>query len=456
MDLESDILVIGGGLAGLVAGITAAQMGFDTIVVRKGQGATADSSGAVDVSGYIQGGGTPFISPIEGTIAYSSLMPFHPYTTIGIKNVGDRFNGDYLVENVRHTIDWVKATLKDPPAELVGQSTSNISALTVIGTWKPTCLVQSTMYSARIGNDDEVLLFAGIKGMPSFNPSAAAKSMISLVMASEVGPRKIVHTLLDVPSICTSPNLSCMEVARKLDTVEGLADFTKALAEQVQKTNSTIVALPPILGTKNPKQIKTHLETEIGVEVFELLAFPPSVPGFRLQRSLEIALRKAGGRLLVGHEAKTYEIKDHKITSIQLNSPRRSISVKPKAIVLATGKFIGGGIEGDVSGLTEPVFGLPVLDGDRISALTVKPQRLTKRTAITNEGHPLFECGIGFDAVLRPLAGNGAPFASNLFAAGSILSGYNYPAEKSGLGVALITGREAGRRASDFAKEVIH
>ena len=55
MDIETDVLIIGGGMAGLVAGITAAQAGTNTIIVRKGQGATVDSSGAIDIAGYLPG-----------------------------------------------------------------------------------------------------------------------------------------------------------------------------------------------------------------------------------------------------------------------------------------------------------------------------------------------------------------------------------------------------------------
>jgi len=37
MDIEADLLVIGGGMAGLVAGTVAAESGLNTILVRKGQ-----------------------------------------------------------------------------------------------------------------------------------------------------------------------------------------------------------------------------------------------------------------------------------------------------------------------------------------------------------------------------------------------------------------------------------
>ena len=52
MRLEPDILIIGGGMAGLAAGTIAAESGLETLLIRRGQGATAFSSGAIDVIGY--------------------------------------------------------------------------------------------------------------------------------------------------------------------------------------------------------------------------------------------------------------------------------------------------------------------------------------------------------------------------------------------------------------------
>ncbi len=62
MDLEADILVVGGGLAGIVAGTVAAENGVSTIVARKGLGATEYSSGAIDILGYLPGSFIPFSS----------------------------------------------------------------------------------------------------------------------------------------------------------------------------------------------------------------------------------------------------------------------------------------------------------------------------------------------------------------------------------------------------------
>ena len=453
MDLETEVLVIGGGMAGLVAGITAAQAGSDTIVVRKGQGATADSSGAIDIAGYLPGAETPFISPIEGLAAFSSLLPFHPYTALGHTESGE-IDIERIVDTVRESVEWLKQNLDCTPASLVGTLDSNIGGLSVIGTWKPTCLLQSTMYTGRLGNEDEVLLFAGISGMPSFNPSAAAKSFIDLAMDSGIGPRKAVHTLIEGLSVSKQPNLSGMEVARFIESEEGLSDFAELLKEQIGKVDATLVALPPVLGVKNPQSVKKYLERETGVEVFELISFPPSVPGYRLQRSLETALKKAGGKLMVGYDASKFVKDESDIITIALDGPRRSIRVMPKSVALATGKFIGGGIASGKESLEEPLFGLPVLSSERIPVKDTRPQKMTKVTSVQSEGHSVFGCGLGFDSRFRPTDSSGAAYSTNLYVAGSVLCGYNYHVEKSGLGVALTTGRVVGRYASESAKEV--
>ena len=61
---DYDVLVIGGGMAGLVAGISAAESGASVLVVRKGEGATTMSSGAIDIAGYMVGGTAHFLSPL--------------------------------------------------------------------------------------------------------------------------------------------------------------------------------------------------------------------------------------------------------------------------------------------------------------------------------------------------------------------------------------------------------
>jgi glycerol-3-phosphate dehydrogenase subunit B len=114
MDMNCDLLVIGGGMAGLVAGSVVAEAGHSTILLRKGQSATAYSSGAIDVIGYLPDASQPFSTPEEGLTAIAGLYPLHPYSIIGY---GERIKPDDVVDEIvrktRDTITWLKEHLKD-------------------------------------------------------------------------------------------------------------------------------------------------------------------------------------------------------------------------------------------------------------------------------------------------------------------------------------------------------
>ena len=49
---------------------------------------------------------------------------------------------------------------------------------------------------------------------------------------------------------------------------------------------------------------------------------------------------------------------------------------------------------------------------------------------------------------------DGVEWATNLFSAGAVLAGYDYSIEKSGLGVAALSGYASAKNAIDFIREV--
>jgi glycerol-3-phosphate dehydrogenase subunit B len=61
---------------------------------------------------------------------------------------------------------------------------------------------------------------------------------------------------------------------------------------------------------------------------------------------------------------------------------------------------------------------------------------------------PLFAAGIRTDTRMRPLGENGAPRFANLFAAGDLLGSFDPARDRTGLGVALLSGRRAGEEAA--------
>ena len=157
---------------------------------------------------------------------------------------------------------------------------------------------------------------------------------------------------------------------------------------------------------------------------------------------------------MVGHHAKMESLKSNIVKRVTAVGPKRNFKISTKAVILATGKFIGGGITGTENGIRESVFDLMTVSESFRIATNTTPQKLTNTIALSHMGHPLFGSGLSVDPQFRPITEKEVHAAKNLYAAGSIIAGYNYSAEKSGLGVAIVTGYMASRNAVDYVKGV--
>ncbi|HLL54808.1 MAG TPA: FAD-binding protein, partial [Myxococcaceae bacterium] len=180
-----------------------------------------------------------------------------------------------------------------------------------------------------------------------------------------------------------------------------------------------------------------RLSGRVGAECLEWLAGPPSVPGLRLQDALDQALERAGVRRwtadVSGARAK------ENLFDIGMGD-----ALTASAIVLATGKFIGGGIARR-GGFVETLLGLPVYSGARRLTDEYVGTLLDSRM---DGDHAAFRAGVRIDASLRPLGEDGAPAFPHIYAAGSVIQGYDAAADKTGLGVAIFTGYLAGEAAA--------
>ena len=84
MAIESEVLVIGGGLAGLTSALSAAREGADVRLVSYKQSTLRSASGLVDVLGYTHDGEGPVTDPYA---TIPELPDPHPYRTVGIDAV---------------------------------------------------------------------------------------------------------------------------------------------------------------------------------------------------------------------------------------------------------------------------------------------------------------------------------------------------------------------------------
>ncbi len=444
MDLEPDVLVIGGGMAGLVAGTVAAQDGLDVLLIRRGQGSTAMSSGAIDICGYMRGATVHFESPIEAIQTITRVHPLHPYSIIAYDEGG--IVPEKSIKYIKDATNWLKKQLARSIAAIEGDLSRNLMQLTQIGTTKPTCFVQGSMVHPGLYDNDSRPLFVGIRGHSDFNAAITANTFLQYRMDIDMAPRIVLNEMIDLSPHGRHHNIASIEIARFLDTEEGLEKITSILKNEVKRTGATHVVLPAVLGIERAIDNAKHLSKETQATVFETLAFPPSVPGLRLQMALDRIFQASGGTLILGHKAVSGVFKGETLVEVKASGPKRKISIRPKAAVLATGKFISEGLLGSQKGVREPLFGLVTVTGEFYDASEEYPRRHTRPIPFTNRGHDIFQFGVPVDENLRPVDYNGRAKAENLFAAGAIIAGYDFSSEKSGLGVALTTGYVAGEK----------
>src|SRR5687767_6934881 len=232
----------------------------------------------------------------------------------------------------------------------------------------------------------------GMVGLPVFHAAVLAR-MWGEQAGVELGAREIL--LADTPRAGWSP----VSLAARLD--RSARDLAATLRTLARETRAKSVIVPAVLGLEKHYEVITELEEAAGVRVLEALSPPPSVPGWRLQAKLLQAVQSKGAK--VNFQRAIARERANTITGIELADGTR---VTAKAFVLATGKYVGGGIEA-TERFVEPVLGCPIwIDhlGERFD--TVEPLTLTN--AVRQEDQPLLEAGVRVDAEGRPVSEDGS------------------------------------------------
>jgi glycerol-3-phosphate dehydrogenase subunit B len=435
------VLVLGGGCAGALAAAAARREGCAVTVVRKGGGATAMSSGAVDVAdptlGDIPGEAAPPLAAAGGwDVGIHRLRrqrPRHPYARLG----------DLAHQRMRDALDLLETTAAGLDfARLEGR---NLVVATELGTVK-----RSAMAQAAAGLDLVGLVRLVIVDLEDLGGFHGRPVVETLKWISRLAPDDIEIDLVTVPRVLDGRPLTARQLAGRLEHEAILDVFADAIGEQLEEhaPMATAILLPAVLGVDKHSTARAHLEAHLKVAVHELLAAPPSAPGARLIGALETGLL-ASGVTLVDGDILGAELDGPTVKHVRVRGVDAELELEADAVVLATGRFLAGGLERDGAS-REQVFGLPVMTGgepvgDRFIGEFLGPR--------PESDHPIFRAGIAWDDRLRPQDAGGGLFADNLFAAGSVLEGYDPARDGSGLGVAALTGLLAGEGAALVAQQ---
>jgi len=321
-------------------------------------------------------------------------------------------------------INEFKQVMAKHAHKLDGDLDRNILLTTMLGTFKPTCLSPTVNYAGRAANfAKKKVLVVGIQGYPDFDAKyygKALKHSLELLSIDSFNEFKAIN--VPFPSLEGQANLLSMTLARKMDKEDVMNALVSEIRSRLNGYEPDIIGFPPMLGAE---------KCNIVVKT--------------LSEALERILVKLGGQILRNLTVIEPQIKDGVIQKVKVRQGEyKTFEIKAEKYVLATGNFIGGGLIENKGLLREPIFNLPLFDINGKNILHARFQTLINRAVLPPEGHDFIACGVKINDSLQPVDDNENIIYSNLHAAGAVISGYNYIAEKSGMGVAISSGHEVG------------
>jgi glycerol-3-phosphate dehydrogenase subunit B len=287
----------------------------------------------------------------------------------------------------------------------------------------------------------DAIALVDVPGLPGFEIRSALRMLAAELAAVGAASRALSIVRLALPEALRAEAAQPARLARCLDTAAARSALCGAVA--ALGAEGRLLLFPPVLGLDPAAGTRAWIEATAGCRAAELVGAPSlSLAGFRLDRALDAALARAGVER-IAERAQRVEVEGVRVRGVQMQG---TATLPCDALVLATGRFVGGGIVERGGQLVEPLLRLPLHDlaGRRVDGLAAN--QLVRRDY---EGEqPLFGTGVRTDMRLRPLGPDGLPRFANCFAAGDLLGCFDPARDRTGLGVALLSGRRAGIEAA--------
>ena len=396
-------VVIGAGLAGLVAANRLLDAGRTVTVVAKGVGGMVLSQGTIDVLGQLDG---RVERPFD---AFDALPDGHPYRTLD-------------ADHVRGSLRWLRELV-----DLEGDLETNLLLPTAVGALRPTLLAPPSL----AGADARRATSFAVVGARQLKHSPA-DLLAGNLDRTEVDGRHLRATSswISFEPRPGEEDPTTVHFANALDDPAALDRFAQQVAAAAG--DADVVLVPGVVG-RNDRGLWARFRQRVARPVAEVSMQPPNIPGLRLGEALLARARELGARHIQGSFVTGYEADGDRVTGVVVASAGRTRTIACDAVVHAPGGFESGALRVDSHGaIDERVFGLP-LTADRVEGLVhrdpVAPQ-------------PLFEVGVRADDRMRPVADE-RPVFDNLHVAGGILAGAQRAHEKSGDGIAVASAVRA-------------
>lgn len=409
--MTDDVLVVGGGIEGYSAALSAldADPAASVRVISRDADRFGAETGLIDLLGYEPDGSGPVENPLS---VIDRLPDSHPYSQIGVETIRDAL-----------------ALFDDAAGERYAGAETETNALlpTAVGRIAPAIRYPQSMANGVLSGPQSMRL-VGFNEVVDFDAELAA-DRLDETTTLDVSGRAMDAPLSDGTVTELATALDENDVMEGKPAREAFADAIEP-ALDVQPR----IGLPAVLGESETAAIMTALEEQLYVSVFEVPLGPPSLPGRRLRSLLVDAVESRGGTVDSVAELDEVEQANGQIERICADGD----SYEADSYVLATGGAESSGLLGEAGELREPVFDCPV---------SVPGEQFVDEHFLGD--HPAVRAGVETDDALRPVDSQKSTVAENLYAAGRVLASPNVVADHAAGGFGLVTGYEAGRRASE-------
>ncbi|UUE45389.1 glycerol-3-phosphate dehydrogenase subunit GlpB [Pectobacterium aroidearum] len=406
--MRYDVVIIGGGLAGLTCGIRLAEQGKRCAIVSAGQNALHFSSGALDLLSHLPDG-QPVSQPLEALDELARQAPHHPYSRMGAAAVAA-------------LLPQVEALLERSTISLLGSYQQNHWRMTPLGKFRvcwlsPVDGVTRGLPDSGFGDNP---LIAGIEGFLDFQSRIVAGTLQAQGIAARSDDLKlpVLDRLRQNPS-----EFRAVNIARVLDRPENRAALVEELS--LLANGNDAIIMPACLGLDSP-EVVGELAEALGKPISLLPTLPPSVLGLRLHQALSQRFRQLGGMVMPGDRAVRAVLAAQEIAVHSHH--HRDIPLRAKYAVLASGSFFSNGLVTQFDRVTEPVFGLDVRFAE---------QREGWSQQDVFAPQPYMQFGAIVDEHLHPRIGGET--IGNLYAIGAVLEGFDPIAQGCGAGVSLLS-----------------
>jgi len=323
MAIDSDILVVGGGLAGITAAIAAARDGADVRLVSHKASTLRQASGLIDALGYLpatepskplrEGPPTagrnldrdewadptgPLADPYD---AIERLPADHPYRLVG---------ADALREGL--------ALFDDLTGSAYHGSHTDRNALlpTFGGSVKPTARYPAAAEPG-LASDDRPTLIVGFRSLTEYDARAFADRLEAAGVPFDVAGAEVEFAEAFRADTKITRLAKALDRDEPIDGVPAREALAKAVSPHLHDVvddggvdRVDRVGFPAFLGDDKSAAVRDELADRLGASVFEIPMGPPSLPGLRLEDLLYDALDDAGVRFETGTPVVGYSGRD--------------------------------------------------------------------------------------------------------------------------------------------------